>query len=253
MTAGMAQAVATVGCGLPNRAASCQGHGMFDLTRLDLIALLWFAFAWLGFGWVTDTSGIGRSSLSRAMERHRRAWMAEMLNRDVRIVDTQIMGSLQNGTAFFASTALIAVGGALTLLGQADRLVEVFRDLPLQAGPSRAEIEIKVLLLAGIYGYAFFKFGWAYRLFNYSAILIGAVPLPPFQDVEAARKAADRAARMQIIAANHFNWGLRAFFFSIAFLGWFVNAWVLLATTTCILLVLLRRQYASRARAAAED
>ncbi|MEJ1158754.1 DUF599 domain-containing protein [Prosthecomicrobium sp. N25] len=225
---------------------------MFDLGHLDLIALLWFSAAWLGFGWLTDSSPYGRSSLTRAMEEHRRAWMREMLKREVRIIDTQIMGSLQNGTAFFASTSLIAIGAAFTLLSQADRLVEVFRDLPIHVGPRREEIELKVLILAAIYGYAFFKFGWAYRLFNYSAILIGAVPLPPFADQAAAEKAAARAADMQIIAARHFNWGLRAFFFSIAFLGWFVNAWVLIGTTTFILLVLLRRQYLSRAKAAAE-
>ena len=223
---------------------------MLDLTRIDVLALLWFLAAWLGFGWVTDSSRFGRMSLTRGMEAERRRWMAEMLKRDVRIVDTQIMGSLQNGTAFFASTALIAIGGAFTLLSQTDRLLQVFGDLPFNVGTTRAEIEVKVLILCTIYGYAFFKFGWAYRLFNYAAILIGAVPMPPFEDHEAARLAAERAADMQIIAARHFNWGLRAFFFSIGFLGWFVNAWLFIATTTFVVLVLLRRQYFSRARIA---
>lgn len=220
---------------------------MFDLTRLDVFALVWFVAAWLGFGWLTDSSPFGRSSLTRAMEAQRRAWMAQMLKRDVRIVDTQIMASLQNGTAFFASTSLIAIGGAFTLLSQAERLVQVFGDLPFDLATARAEIEVKVLILCTIYGYAFFKFGWAYRLFNYAAILIGTVPPPPFEDPAAAERAAERAAHMQIIAARHFNWGLRAFFFSIGFLGWFVGAWVFIASTTFILLVLLRRQYFSRA------
>ena len=39
-----------------------------------------------------------------------------MLGREMRMVDAQIVAALQNGTAFFASTSLIAVGGALTLL-----------------------------------------------------------------------------------------------------------------------------------------
>ena len=38
----------------------------------------------------------------------------------MRIVDSQIMASLQNGTAFFASTSLIAIGGTLTLLRSTD-------------------------------------------------------------------------------------------------------------------------------------
>lgn len=225
---------------------------MYDLTRLDLVALVWFLACWLGFGWLTDTSRFGRTSLSRRMEDQRRRWMAEMLQRDVRIVDTQIMASLQNGTAFFASTALLAIGASFTLLSQADRMLEVFRDLAIGTVASRGAIEFKILVLCVIYGYAFFKFGWAYRLFNYAAILIGTVPAVPFADETAARAAADRAAGMQIIAARHFNWGLRAFFFSIGLLGWFVGAWIFMATTTFILLVLLRRQYFSRARAAAE-
>lgn len=225
---------------------------MYDLTRLDLVALVWFLACWLGFGWLTDTSRFGKVSLSRRMEDQRRRWMAEMLQRDVRIVDTQIMASLQNGTAFFASTALLAIGASFTLLSQADRMLEVFRDLAIGTVASRGAIEFKILVLCVIYGYAFFKFGWAYRLFNYAAILIGTVPTVPFADEAAARAAADRAAGMQIIAARHFNWGLRAFFFSIGLLGWFVGAWIFMATTTFILLVLLRRQYFSRARAAAE-
>ena len=39
-----------------------------------------------------------------------------MLDREARMVDMQIMASLQNGTAFFASTSLIAIGGGLALL-----------------------------------------------------------------------------------------------------------------------------------------
>lgn len=225
---------------------------MIYLSGLDLVALVWFAVSWLGFGWLVDSSPLGRRTLSRAMEAHRRRWMAEMLDREVRIVDTQIMASLQNGTAFFASAALIAIGASFTLLGQSDRLIEVFRALPVGTVVHRATVEVKVLILCAIYGYAFFKFGWAYRVFNYAAILMGAVP-PPGDDRPRAERAAERAAEMQIVAARHFNWGLRAFFFSIGFLGWFVNAWLFMATTTFILLVLLRRQYLSAARRIAES
>lgn len=223
---------------------------MLNLTLLDYCAVTWFAAAWLVFGLVSDTGAFGRVSLSKAMEDERRAWMRQMLHRDVRIVDTQILGSLQNGTAFFASTSLIALGGAFTLLNQTDRILDVFRDLPLHTAANRAEVEIKILSLCVIYGYAFFKFGWAYRLFNYAAILIGTVPTVPFSDPIKAEAAAARAADMQIIAGRHFNRGLRAFFFSIAFLGWFVNGWVLMASTTLILATLVRRQYFSPARLA---
>jgi uncharacterized membrane protein len=37
--------------------------------------------------------------------------------------------------------------------------------------------ELKVFGLIAIFAYAFFKFGWSYRLFNYSSILFGAIPM----------------------------------------------------------------------------
>ena len=62
----------------------------------------------------------GRTGLTALMDRYRDAWMMQMLGREGRIVDSHILTSLHNGTAFFASTSLIAVGGALTLLRSTD-------------------------------------------------------------------------------------------------------------------------------------
>ena len=42
------------------------------------------------------------------MNRYRDVWMLRMLSARHRMVDTQIVAALQNGTAFFASTSLIA-------------------------------------------------------------------------------------------------------------------------------------------------
>ena len=223
---------------------------MTDFTTLDIVACVWFVVAWLGFGIVVDLTRIAGPSLTQLMDRERRAWMQVMLHREVRIVDTAIMTSLQNGTAFFASTSLIALGGAFTLLNQTDRMVEIFHDLPVHVATSRGVLETKIVGLVAIYAYAFFKFGWAYRLFNYSAILIGAVPLPSAGADAEAWGAIRRAGEMQIDAGHHFHWGLRALFFSVGFFGWFINAAVFLGSTTLILLVLARRQYRSRARAA---
>ena len=223
---------------------------MITFTLLDLFAFIWFLLAWVGIGFVVDLTRIGGPSLSRLMDEERRQWMRHMAAREVRIVDTAIMASLQNGTAFFASASMIALGGAFTLLNQTDRMMEIFHDLPFHLASSKSELEIKIVMLVVIYGYAFFKFGWAYRLFNYAAILIGAVPPANDPDVAARERAIVRAADMQIDAGHHFHWGLRALFFSLGLFGWFIDARVFLATTTFILAVLLRRQYLSKARKA---
>src|SRR4051812_42150466 len=73
---------------------------MPPLSLPDLLALAFFACAWAGYnlalrhGW-GDTSG-----LNRTMNDYRLRWMLEMSGRESRIVDSGIMASLQNGTAF---------------------------------------------------------------------------------------------------------------------------------------------------------
>lgn len=221
-------------------------------TVLDWIAIGWFLVAWIGFGWVVNSGRFGHT-LTAAMEDHRRRWMRTMVSRDLRIIDTSIMAGLQNGTAFFASTALIALGGAFTLLSQTDRMLAVFQDLPLHLPATAAEIEIKIVGLIVIYAHAFFKFGWAYRLFNYASIMVGGVAMtlahPEARDTALAEAA--RAAEMQVLAARHFNRGLRAFFFSLGFLGWFLGPLPFLTATSFVLAILLRRQFGAEARIAA--
>ena len=229
-------------------AKPCQKNGMTALMTLDLAALVWFLIAWSAFGWLTDYSRAHRGSMSRLMDDNRRRWMASMLARDVRIVDTAIMTSLQNGTAFFASTSLLAFGGTMTLLNQSDRILALYSEIPIMIETSRPMFELKVLGLGGLFGYAFFKFGWSYRLYNYAAILIGAVPPQPLEDVAGAERAMERAATMQIEAGHHFHWGLRSLFFSIGYMGWFLGPVVFFITTTIIVVVMTHRQFYSRAR-----
>lgn len=221
------------------------------ISWLDLAALAYFVLAWLGYHAGVEHSARGGSSLNRLMIAHRRAWKEQLVTRDNRVVDTTINASLQNGTAFFASTSLIALGAVVTLLRSTDDALNVFAQLPFGAVTSRLGWELKVIGLAIIFIYAFFKFAWAYRLFNYCAILIGAVP-PRGAGVpdERVRAAARRAAAMNVVAGGHFNRGQRAFFFALAYLGWFVSAPVLIATTSGVLVVMWRRQFASDARRA---
>ena len=169
--------------------------------------------------------------------------------RENRIVDANIMSSLQNGTAFFASTSLIAVGGTLTLLRSAEDVLTTLTGTPL-GNAARLAWELKVIGLAVIFVYAFFKFAWSYRLFNYAAILMGAVPLHADRDTAEAEAAVDRVAQMHVVAGKHFNRGQRAFFFALAYLGWFVSPYVFIAATGAVLYVIWRRQFASDAVAA---
>lgn len=221
---------------------------MPPLPLIDFLALAFFLFAWVGYHFYVDRMSPRKRGLNAMMNTYRIAWMEQMSRREVRIVDTAITGSLQNGTAFFASTSLIAIGGAATLMRGTDDVLKVFSDLPFGLATTRWLWEVKVLGLAAIFGYAFFKFAWSYRLYNYAAVLIGATPPANSPHVEERQRALMRAARMNISAGRHFTRGQRAFFFSFAYLGWFVSPYVFVLTTAGILYITWARQFASDAR-----
>jgi uncharacterized membrane protein len=216
----------------------------------DIAALGIFVAAWLGYHFLLETTDHGGRSLNGRMHGQRDAWMRNMLNRENRIVDSSLLASLQNGTAFFASTSLIAVGGSLALLRGPDDLIRLASDLDLGGSQTRATAELKALGLAVIFVYAFFKFAWSYRVFNYAAILLGAVPTSDQAETTQAQAAAARACAMMTVAGSHFNRGQRAFFFALAYLGWFASPYVLMASTGAAFFVMWRRQLRSEALAA---
>ncbi|GAK70859.1 DUF599 domain-containing protein [Agrobacterium rubi] len=226
------------------------------MTSMDYVALIVFVVLWASYTYVTTSkTPFLRLSLNQAMAERRRKWIYNSLTRDLKMIDTQIMAGLQNGTAFFASTSIFAIGGCFALLGATDRVESVFRDMPFVQYGGRTAFEIKVIGLTSLFGYAFFKFGWSYRLFNYCTILFGAMPM--LHEANANRQAAEHAAenviRMNIIAAKNFNDGLRTIFLSIGYLGWFISPYVFIASTVIITVALLRRQYFSEARRAIMD
>jgi uncharacterized membrane protein len=214
---------------------------------VDGLAVGFFILEWVVYAYTLERSAYGRDSLSARMNVYREVWVRRMLDRDARMVDMQIMASLQNGTAFFASSSLIAIGGGLALLRSTNDALAVLSRLPIDLSPSPALWEMKCVGLILIFVYTFFKFAWAYRLFNYVAILFGAMPPLSKRDTPEAEAHVLRTARLFESAGRHFNRGQRAFFFALGYLGWFVSPWVLFVTTAAVVIVTWRRQFASNA------
>jgi uncharacterized membrane protein len=219
---------------------------------VDIAAISFFILEWSVYAYTLERTTYGRDSLSARMHIYREVWIRRMLDRETRMVDTQIMASLQNGTAFFASTSLLAVGGGLALLRSTNEALGVLGALPINLTPTPALWEIKCVGLILIFIYAFFKFAWAYRLFNYVAILLGAMPPASQKDTPEAEAHVTRTTRLFESAGQHFNRGQRAFFFALGYLGWFVSPWVLFVTTAMVVIVTWRRQFASNAWKAME-
>src|SRR5258707_12358333 len=127
---------------------SIRGHrGLQNMREywVDILAVGFFVLEWTVYAVTLEHSAYGRDSLSARMHAYREVWIRRMLNRQTRMVDMQIMASLQNGTAFFASTSLLAIGGALALLRSTKEALAVLSELPTDLSPAPALLAIKCL------------------------------------------------------------------------------------------------------------
>ena len=221
---------------------------MTQIGWADWIALGFFVAVWVGYSWYADQSPAAERSTTKAVDRVRHLWMREMLNRDLRMVDTGILGNLVTGIGFFASTAILVIGGLIALLGASEEALNTLSHLPIIAATTREALELRILILLVLFVYAFFKFAWAFRLSNYCSILVGAAPRAPVAEEEAER-VAGRIARVHALVGFHFNRGLRAYFFGLAVLAWFIHAAAFVIATVVILHELWRREFRSRALA----
>jgi uncharacterized membrane protein len=224
--------------------------GSTAMNTADLIAFVYFVAAWLAYSIVIERSEHGHNSLNALMNLYRDRWMQELLARDMRMVDAQVTAALQNGTAFFASTSLLAIGGTLAMLRSTDQVLLVVGWLPFSTTPTQGHWEMKILGLTVIFVYAFFKFAWSYRLYNYVAIMVGAAPPRRDRNTRHAKQFAHRTARICADAGRHFNRGQRAFFFALGYLGWFLGPLPFALTTTGVVIVMWRRQFRSESRLA---
>ena len=214
----------------------------YGVTPIDLLALAIFLVFWIGFTLVADRSALSKRAVGQVMNGYRRQWMLQMTRRDNRIGDIQIARNQMNGAAFFASAAIFAAGGVFALLGSTDQAMNLVHSLPFAKTVTPLSWTVKLLGLVMILAHAFFKFAWAFRLYNYSSVLIGATP----EELAAAEIEAERAAAINNLAAEHFTRGLRALFFALAYIGWFVHPTIWIASSTLVVLVLYRREFRSR-------
>lgn len=214
-------------------------------SALDYAALAGLLAGWIWIGWRIENPPPGRPSVAEIMSDFRRDWMRQMVTRQPRIFDAQLVSTLRQGTAFFASATMIALGGGLALIGNPEQVAGLASHLALQGAPEIVW-EIKLLVTLLLLASAFLKFVWAHRLFGYCSVLMAAVPNDPEDELALPR--ASQAAELNITAARSFNRGLRTTYFSLASAAWLLGPEALIAATVLTLAMLYRREFASQSR-----
>lgn len=231
--------------------------GFFSVIGyVDALALVWFFVAWVGYGWLSEHSRWAREGLPDVGDRHRLAWAWQMLRREVRMPDAALVGNLMQSVSFYANTTIYIIAGVLALLGTLDQVISFTEDLPFARETSRALWEVKLVLLFAVFVFAYFKFTWALRQFNLLSILIGSTPVFKEGDGKTPREAevaARRVGKINSLAGDEFNRGIRAYYFGLAAVAWFVQPWLFMALTTVIVVVLFQRDFTSPALVALRD
>ena len=217
------------------------------LPWFDWVAVAVFFGAWVGYAQFARRRAETQPSILASTNRIRRMWMLQATHREVRMVDAVVMQSLSSSPSFFASTTILIIGGLLATLGTTDKANELVRDIPFAAQTSVLVFDLKVILMLGIFVYAFFRFTWSMRQYTFGALLVAAAPeAKQFIEHTAAREEfAGRAGRVIGLAAETFNDGLRAYYLAFAAIGWFFSPLVFVVASVGVIYILYQREFRS--------
>ncbi|WP_430462864.1 DUF599 domain-containing protein [Thalassolituus sp. LLYu03] len=220
---------------------------MLDIDILNWLSLVWFILCWVVYTQFAKYKARTTASLSSVLHVHRINWMRRLLQREVRVGDASLLANIERNVNFFASSCVLILAGLLTAMTAVDQVAAMLADLSFVSPDNLLTLELKMATLIGIFIYAFFTFTWSMRQFGFASVLVGAAPMPGDDSVTAAerRSFAIFAAKVIDHASRSYNYGLRAFYFSLSALSWFVHPLAFMAAASLIVAVLYKREFLS--------
>ncbi len=218
----------------------------------DVAAGVWLIASWFGYAAFAKRKARTAKCLLTATRHYQHCWMLQITQREVRIADATSLGVMERMLSFFAATTILLLGGLLTLLlnRSEQAAMAALAHLPFFTPPSEGMWELKVVTLMLMFVYAFFKFTWSLRQLGFTLMMIGGSPLPS-AEASVREKYAAHAARLFYLGMNAFNFGLRAYYFALGALAWFVHPLVVVGSTIWVV-VLYKREVRSKALEAME-
>lgn len=222
------------------------------MRPLDLTALAVFALAWLFYQPLLGVFARRRGGvLNTDMAVIRGAWMRVALDRDVRLMDSQLLGHAINSASFFASSNLILIAAAAGALFGGDRTFRTVSNLVVVQTSSRLLFELQLALVLVTLARGLLDFIWSIRQLNYCIAALGSVPDP----LAEARRPAFAAVLTRVInpALGSFNAGVRGYYFALAAAAWLFGPLAFMAATLGAVGLLFWRQRSSPQAAAIRD
>ena len=217
------------------------------MTAFDYAALVLFLVCWLGYGPLLKLLAQRSGTLNDDMMVVRRAWMNAMVHREVRIVDSQLMGHTINSGGFFASTNLLLIAAVAGILFGGEQALRGVAEVG-SGEVSRGLLEAKLALVLLCLARGLLDFIWSIRQMNYALALIGAAPE---LHTEADRRGLGEAAGALLNPAlSAFSQGVRGYYFALAAAAWlFGPLWLALGVAAVFCLLVWRQAASPAARA----
>jgi len=217
------------------------------MTLFDWIALFLFFIAWLGYGPILGVIARRSGSLNDDMLVVRDSWMTAMTHREIRLIDSQLMGHSINSASFFASTNLLLIAAVAGILFGGENALRGFAAVGAEAVPVRI-LEAKLALVLVCLARGFLDFIWSLRQMNYALALIGAAPEIHSETDKVAYGHA--VARVLNPALGGFSQGVRGYYFALAAAAWlFGPMWLALGVISAFGLLVWRQAGSPAARA----
>ena len=217
------------------------------MTLFDWLALGLFMLCWLGYGPLLALLARRSGTLNDDMQVVRRVWMTAMTHREIRLVDSQLMGHTINSGGFFASTNLLLIAAVASVLFGGEQAMQGFASVGAENVPMKL-LEAKLALVLVCLARGLLDFIWSIRQLNYALALIGAAPEV---HTEADRVAlGEAAANLLNPALSAFSQGVRGYYFALAAAAWlFGPGWLALGVTAAFCLLVWRQAGSPAARA----
>jgi len=223
-----------------------------DLTILDILCFGWFLICWVGYAVFARLAAKKTNSLSSVLYSFRKEWVQKLCTNGISEVDAELLSSLEKQVSFFASTSLLILVSLVTVVSTVSNMFMNMSSLPFVTVVSVGVIQLKLLLLILIFTYAFFTFTWSIRQYGFCFILFGSSfhtvkYYKEAQDYRAVTENRNPKAMAKVLdrAAHSYNYGLRAYYFALAALTWFINGYSFAFACAMTLFVLYRREFKS--------
>jgi uncharacterized membrane protein len=215
-------------------------------TRVTLVSSLFPIVCWFAYNWGIGLIERRVPSLSVIMTMQRRRWVANATRRESPL-DAILSGNLMGSVSFLASTSVLLVLAVFTAFGQMEGLLAALDTIGLPGTHAAHDVQVQLLVMLALFVGAFFAFTLALRQFNHFCIMIGAID----HSVETSDAEIDAITRINAMGAQNFNHGIRAYYFSVATVAWFVADWFAIVASVATVMFLIHREFFSTARSVA--